>query len=159
MTKRFSSWFAVLLCLCSALWFQTGCSEAANSGATISIPHVTINCQTANCRTNSSPVIAISITSGPCTAGRAFGEVVAKTTRSINCNGTSGCFGEPPDAWYSRATSAPTTTMPSGTYTVCACINYNSSAIPWASCDTTGEKDNVYIDSTTGPVIITGWVN
>jgi hypothetical protein len=145
-----------------ALFALQACSESgllpvtSGQGDTVAIPRVILNCQTAQCETNSaSPRINVVITTSACSDAR-YGGVRSTSTRSISCTGTSGCYGEL-GGWVSS--DGAISTLPSGTYNVCACINYTASGIPWVTCNTLGEKNNVLFDGNTGLQFLTTWTD
>ena len=148
------------LLLASAVSSFSGCGEAALNGSPVSIPRVIINCQSAQCRTNASPnpLISFMWTTSGCTAPR-FGETVTASTVSMSCNGTTGCYGEVNAAsWINK--SGSTYTIPAGTYSICACIDYTRTGSPWqTTCNTLGQKDNVVISTSTGLQMITTWTD
>ncbi len=125
-------------------------------GDALAIPRVILNCQSSQCRTNStSPRINVVFTTSPC-ASALLGELRSTSTTSISCTGASGCYGEV-NGWVSP--SGGSSTMPAGMYNVCACINYTSSGTPWATCNTLGEKNNISIDANTGLQSLTTWTD
>ena len=129
----------------------------SGQGDSVAIPRVILNCQSAQCRTNvASPMISVYITTSLCTdAG--FGKFRAASTRSISCTGVSGCYGEV-NGWVG-VDGSTTSTLPSGTFNVCACVNYTASGLPWDTCNTTGEKDNITIDANTGLQSVITWTD
>ena len=146
-----------------ALFALQACSGAgllpitSGQGDSVNIPRVILNCQSSQCRTNSSsPRINVVITTSSC-SDPLFGAVRSTSTRSISCTGTSGCYGEV-NGWIT-ADGTTTTTAPSGTFNVCACINYTASGTPWATCNSLGEKNNITIDANTGLQSLTTWTD
>lgn len=136
----------------------SGCGEPAASGASVSIPSVYVNCTTAQCMTNASPnpiIIAIITTSG-CTAPD-FGYTRSASTTSISCSAALGCYGQV-TGWVD-ANSNSTTTIPSGSYSICTRIDYNRDYPASTTGDSTGVKDNVSIGSTTASQFVTTWTD
>lgn len=131
-----------------------GCAPA-DPGTDVSIPSVALQCATSHCRTNvSSPYIYVVYTTSPC-SDPLFGGSVSSSTRAISCNGSSGCNGTM-SSWVNPVGS--TSSIPSGTYNICACINYSGPG-DWSSCNTVGEIDDVSVSSSTGSQIITHWTD
>jgi|GEM_PF-4826237 len=144
------------------LFALQACSEAGlfptttNGSAVINIPRVTANCQTSHCRTNvSSPLINFVITTSSC-SDPLFGGVASSSTRSINCTGLAGCYGDA-NGWVSNGGSI--TTIAAGTYNICACIDYTATGTPWVNCNTLGELNNVTLSSASGLQMINSWTD
>lgn len=130
-------------------------SGSDGSGA-ITIPRVILNCQSAHCRTNASaPLINVVITTSSC-ADPLFGGTVSSSTRSISCNGTTGCYGDI-TGWVSSG--GPTTSIAAGTYNICACIDYTATGTPWVNCNTLGSMSNVTLSAGSGMKMMTTWVD
>jgi hypothetical protein len=152
MTKNF---FLVFLSLLSLV--AIGCSEAASTGETVDIPVVRMDCVSTDCMQNVTPTMYAFITTSGCSSP-AFGTIRAMSTNSINCTAGSGCTGFL-SGWIDQS-SASTTTMPSGTYSICVIVDYNGdysgSGSP-ASGDSYGELNNIVISGSTGTQFVTSF--
>ena len=134
-----------------------GCAEVADTGVSVPIPRITMNCTTAQCRTNSTaPKINNVVTRSGCVAPL-FDAVISTSTQSYNCTSVIGCQGEFSGWINSQGTAV--TKMPSGTYSICGCIDYDNNSTPFVNCDSSGTKDGVAISTTTGLQSITSWVD
>lgn len=134
-----------------------GCAEVADTGALVPIPRVNMNCTTSRCRTNATaPKINVVITRSGCVAPF-FDAVRSTSTQSYNCTSVIGCQGE--FSGWIDANGVATTKMPSGSYSICACIDYDNNSAPFVNCDSSGSKDNVFVSSVTGLQSITNWVD
>jgi hypothetical protein len=143
----------VLIQACSA----TGLLPATGDDVAVAIPRVILNCQTANCRTNvSGPRINVTITRSACTDTQ-FDAIASVSTFSISCTGIAGCYGEV-SGWV-NASGSPVSSLSSGIYNICGCINYTNSGVPWNTCNSLGTLANVQITSGTGLKNVTGWID
>lgn len=135
-----------------------GCSEPAASGASVSLPVVVVDCTTAQCRVNTTtnPIIIAIITTSGCTAPD-FGFTRSASTNAISCNTTFGCRGQV-SGWVD-SNGQSTSSIPSGTYSICTRIDYNRDYPASTNGDSTGAKDNVAIGSTTANQFITSWTD
>jgi hypothetical protein len=142
----------------SFLMTSVGCSEPAASGASVSIPVVVVDCTTAQCRVNTTvnPIIIAIITTSGCSAPD-FGFTRSASTSSLSCNGTTGCYGQM-SGWVDSA-GQTTSSIPSGTYSICVRIDYDRDYPASTTGDSTGVKDNVAMGSTTANQFVTTWTD
>ncbi|MES2963688.1 MAG: hypothetical protein V4760_07335 [Bdellovibrionota bacterium] len=135
-----------------------GCSEAASSGASVSLPYVYVNCTTSHCMTNTAlnPTIITFITTSGCVAPD-LGFTRSASTNAISCSAATGCYGQI-TGWID-ANGNSTSSIPSGTYSVCTRIDYNRDYPASTTGDSTGTKDNVAIGATTANQFVTTWTD
>jgi hypothetical protein len=149
------------LILLGHLPLLVACAESSSSEVEVRIPRVFINCTTPHCKTTPLPafrVTAIFSTSG--CQRYDFGATISGgsgETAALSCNPTSGCYGEV-TSWID-ATGRPVTTMPSGTYSICARIDFNGDYPAGPAGDTLGSLDNVFVSDTTANQFLTTWTD
>ena len=141
-----------------ALLALASCSEPT-AGTNVGIPRVNVRCTTSQCKTNANPWIFVTITTSSCNL--AFidqGAQASGTLDNVTCNTTSGCVGEVA-SWVGRTGGSLTTTIKSGSYSVCGRIDYNRGfPSDGGSNDTTATSDNVSIGANTASVTLdTQW--
>lgn len=147
--------FILSILLLSSL-FLVSCAETTGSGAPVSIPRVFIDCTTGACNSNTvpNPRITVMFTTSGCDLPD-FGSAIAGTSEAITCTATSGCYGEI-TSWVDSDGDVATT-VPSGTYSLCARIDYNRDYPATTSGDTRGVLDNVSVGSVTSTQFIRLW--
>lgn len=128
------------------------CAESSGTGEAVPIPRVVVNCTTSHCRTNATPYIFVIFTTSGCQR-LDFGGTISASTASVNCTGSSGCYWEV-TSWANGAT-----TIPSGTYSICARIDYDRSYPDAGTNDTIGVLDDVSIGRNTLTQFITTYVD
>jgi dihydrodipicolinate reductase len=139
-----------------AVFGSASCSETAATGVAVNIPQVQIRCTSDFCKANSTAdVVMIRFSTSSCTDE--FGVTVSTSLASMSCNGTTGCTGTVNSPWLNTS-HLETTTMPSGTYTLCAIMDFNnnSNGIP-SSGDSVGTINSVPVTASTGLQIITSF--
>jgi len=151
MLMRLRGAVFVSLALAAVLTLAS-CAESSGTGEAIPIPRVVVNCTTPHCKTNATPYIFVIFTTSGCQR-LDFGGTVSASTASVNCTGSSGCY------WQVTSWANGATTIPSGTYSICARIDYDRSYPDAGTNDTIGVLDDVSIGSATLTQFITTYVD
>jgi hypothetical protein len=139
----------------SAVWAMSACSETAATGEPVAIPQVDVNCSFFECKRSpaETPRINLIITTSGCSAPE-FGATVASGTQSQICN-SSGCHTSL-TSWVD-VNGNPAATLPSGTYSVCGCVDFAPYGTPFVNCEAEGELNNVSIGQNTLPIDLNYW--
>lgn len=157
-STKLAELLVVSLLMAVLLFATAGCTEKVASGQPVSIPPVTVNCQTAQCRTNvTGATIIVSYTTSGC-GNFDFGATVSTSNLNLNCTSSGGCAQNVPAIWKNLSDNQ-VTQIPSGTYTICVRIDYDHSYPGSTTGDTTGELDNVSVMSSTSAQSVTGFTD
>ena len=155
-----SNRFALLTALASLSLIGVGCSETANTGETVDIPAINMSCTSADCQAyvGANPRMLAYITSSGCVSP-AVGTVRSSSTTTISCTFGVGCSGFF-STWIDTGAST-TTTMPSGTYSICVIVDYDRGNVTGAaeSGDSSGELNSAAIGSGSGTQFVTSFTD
>lgn len=155
---RILNWVLLASLAAAVLTFLNGCSETASSGSgPVSIPQVVINCTTPRCRSNVSPVVHVFITQYDCNSDRADLRALVATSMIVNCTVNTGCYATS-TSWVNDKNEI-TSSIASGTYTVCGFIDYNGNFSSGVKTDDTMSiQDSVNISwASSGAVNLLTW--
>ena len=143
------------LVVSSALTGLLSCAEKAGTGERVAIPRVYVDCRTGRCNATSTPrYVVVSLTTSGCELPQYGEEVATLMEMRFNCVAGAGCSGEA-TGWVDKAGS-PTATIPSGTYSICAYIDYDGSW-PTLNQESFSSKESISIGTTTSDQYLTTW--
>lgn len=138
-----------------SVWVLSACSETADTGIPVAIPAIRVQCTTNQCLGNANPRTAMVFTTSGCVAPD-FGEVLRYVSESHTCN-SGGCnFSTSSSGWVDQSGSS-VATIPSGTYSVCACLDLDKSHLPFEGCDQNSSYGPVLVDANSSTLFLTGW--
>jgi hypothetical protein len=136
-----------------------GGGEASSPGVPVPIPRVFINCTTGNCLQNTAlnPRVFVLFTTSGCSLAPDYGATLSATLTNVSCLTSTGCYAEV-TGWVD-AKGVASSTIPSGTYSICARIDYNRDYPATTSGDSYGALDNVAVAQSTANEFITSFAN
>ena len=151
--------YQLILIGCFSWLGLSSCQQSSGTGASVTIPQLSVSCTASNCTGSSSPRIFVYITTSGC-LNIAYGQVASGTGRAT-CSG-GACSSTPTITWVD-VSNASITQIPSNTYDFCAIIDltdtYAGVAVP--SGDATSSK-SVSVGTSTSPVSsisLSSWIN
>ncbi len=140
----------------TSVWALSACSETADTGVPTAIPAVRVQCTTPDCRTNASPTTALVFTTSGCTAPN-FGATLRYVSTSQSCSSTSGCNYSASTSGWTDENGNATATIPSGTYSLCGCLDLDRSSVPFENCDQEASYGPVLVDASTTQITLGTW--